>query len=165
MQEFLAHWEQRLAYFTTKWLSLYPSAPVEALILAERRLQCQLSPQNRAFLQTHNGARLLDISVHGVQLPGLRRIPRGRDMVYWTLCWRGYEPWPKQWLILANDAFGNYFVADLNTSDANGEYSILHVDHETLTATSMQPYASTFFGLLERLADQADCRVPRQTAY
>ena len=65
-----------------------------------------------------------------------------------------HEFWPKEWLILGKDAFGNYYVADLNSSDANGEYPIMHVDHETLTATSMQPYASTYFGLLERLADQ-----------
>ena len=95
------------------------------------------------------------MKINGVQLLGLKRIPNNisvvnRNFEHWSHKW-----WPKLWLDIGTDGFGNYYVADLSRRSESDEYQVLFVDHETLGGeTSASVFALDFLGFLERVIDE-----------
>lgn len=155
MDEFLSNLEARLGYFKTRVLRWYPPAPEEAIARAEMELRCNLSPQYKAFLRWHNGGYILEINLRGVQLLGIKRIPKRMDIVAQNLSNWSYEWWPRRWLELGTDGFGNYYIADLSRRDETGEYPILFVDHETLGGeVATRDFAPSYFQFLSQVVDE-----------
>lgn len=152
----IARWLGKgLRYFSGKVINLNPAAPDEAISNAESRLDCVLSPQHIEFLRVHNGGRIVEIHINGVQLSGMKRIPKEMSLVDQNLDLWSHEWWPKQWLEMGTDGFGNYYVADLNHRNKGGEYPVLFVDHESLGGEVLvSVYASDFFGFLVKIVDE-----------
>jgi cell wall assembly regulator SMI1 len=143
--------EKRLSYFADGVIKLYPGAPDEAISHAESQLNCVLSPQYKEFLRIYNGGQIIEVGLHGVQLLGLKRIPKQRSIVDQYEFW-SYEWWPKQWLEIGRDGFGNFYVADLSRRNVANEYSILFVDHETLGDDVFRPaFALDYFSFLGKV--------------
>lgn len=155
MQEFLVGWEEQLQRFDTDWIRLNAPAPKEAVAEAEHQLQVSLSPQHKAFLRMHNGApMLLEFKLYGVQLPGVRRIPKGKDLVHMTLWWRTFQFWPLSWVHIGSDPYGNLYVSDCSRANNAGEYKVLWVDHETIEEDRALYYAASYFTFLDRIVDE-----------
>jgi hypothetical protein len=155
MNDFAARIEKRLGYFADGVIKLYPGAPDEAISYAESQLNCVLSPQYTEFLRIHNGGQIIDVGIYGVQLLGMKRLPKGRSIVDRNFEFRSYEWWPKQWLEFGRDGFGNFYVADFSRRNVANEYSILFVDHETLGDDVFRPaFALDYFSFLEKVLDE-----------
>lgn len=159
MNELATYWEKRLQYFGGKGIDLLSPATEEALILAESKLSCSLSPQHREFLRKFNGGRILEIHLYGVPRPDIRRgIPNRIDIVSNNLEFWSHEWWPKSWLRIGKDGFGNYFISDLSRRSPTGEYPVLFVDHETLGGDfgdiSSSDFAPDYFGYLGKIVDE-----------
>jgi cell wall assembly regulator SMI1 len=151
-----AEWlEKRISYFSDRVLRLYPAAPDEAISNAETRLNCVLSPQYKEFLRIHNGGRIVEVHINGVQLLGSKRIPKEKSIVDRNLEMWSHEWWPKLWLELGTDGFGNYYVADLSHRSEADEYPVLFVDHETLGGDIITSvFAPDYFSFLVKVVDE-----------
>ena len=156
MSDSVAYLEKRLQYFEGRGIVLLPPAPEEALVEAETRLNCNLSPQHKEFLRRFNGGRILEIHLFGVPMPGIRRgIPNRIDIVARNIEFLSEEWWPKPWRRIGKDGFGNYFVIDLIRQSEAGEYPVLFLDHETLGGDiRSSDFAPDYFGFLEKVIDE-----------
>lgn len=158
MNGFFSDFEMRLQYFRCKGVRLLSPATEEALIEAETKLNCILSPQQREFLRRFNGGRILEIHLFGVPLPGIKWLPDEFNIVASNVDFLLAEWWPNSWRRIGNDGFGNYFVTDLGRRSEAGEYPVLFVDHETLGGDfgdiSSSDFAPDYFGFLEKVVDE-----------
>lgn len=155
MRDFLSEFHAKLEYFANKRVKLRQPATSEAIVAAEARLGYSLSPTLRRFLLEHNGGYVMDIVLRGVQLLGQQRIARSDDLVSRNLANWEQEWWPKNWLEIGSEAFGNYFVADLTQVDEKGEAPILFVDHEAIgQPDSFRKVADSFDTFLIYAVDQ-----------
>jgi cell wall assembly regulator SMI1 len=155
MNDIAARLGKRSGYFADGVLKLYPGAPDEAIAYAESQLNCVLSPQYKEFLRIYNGGRIIEVHINGVQLLGMKRLPKGMSIVDRNFEFRSHEWWPKQWLELGTDGFGNFYVADLSRRNVENEYSILFVDHESLGDDVFRPaFALDYFSFLKKVLDE-----------
>jgi len=155
MDNSLSNLEVRMKYFSNSILKFNPPAPEDAISLAESKLGIKFCTQYRKFLHWHNGGRIIEVHLYGVQLVGTKLISKDLDIVARNLSNRSFEWWQQNWLELGIDGFGNYFVADLTHRNVLGENTILFVDHETLggdTITSLR--ATSYFEFLYSILDE-----------
>jgi len=136
-----------LNYFTNrKGITLFSPANNEDILAAEKTLGCRLSPQMKRFLTQFNGGRIIEITINGVQLPGLRKIHKGFDIVESNRVLRTFSGWNQNWLEIGEDGFGNYYIVDVNRILENGEYPVLFVDHEAIGEDeATMEYAEGYF--------------------
>lgn len=130
---FVDNFVEELNYFTSrKGISLLPPATEEDILEAEKVLNCKFSSQMAYFLKRINGGRILEVNIKGVQSSGIRKIPRGLNIVGSNEILRTFEGWVASWLQVGEDGFGNYYVVDTAQHLNNGEYPVIFVDHEAI---------------------------------
>lgn len=122
-----------LSYFTNrKGIRLLPPASNSDLLAAEKELNYNFCPQMAFFLTHINGGRILEVAIKGVNSLGIRKIPKGLDIVNDNLIMRTFDGWTHSWLLIGEDGFGNYYVMDNSRVLEDDEHPILFVDHEAI---------------------------------
>jgi hypothetical protein len=136
-----------LNYFTNKkGVFLLSPASEEEIGSAEKILGCKFSPQMILFLTQFNGGRIIEITIKGVQLLGLRRIHKGLDIIESNQVLRTFNGWNLNWLGIGEDGFGNYYVVDISQKLENGEYPVFFVDHEAIGEDeALMEYAAGYY--------------------
>ena len=135
-----------LEYFTNKkGIILYSPASEGAITIAERILGCNFSPQMWLFFKKYSGGRILEVNIQGIQSTGLRKIPKGIDIIESNQFLRTFNNWNPSWLHIGEDGFGNYYVVDLIKRSESGEYPVIFVDHEAIGKKEfVYQYASSY---------------------
>lgn len=144
---FINQFLYELEYFTNKKrVSLLSPARQEDIWAAEKILNCTLSPQMIFFLEYFNGGRIFEVTIKGVQPIGVRKIPKGLDIIESNQILRTFYGWNSYWVEIGEDGFGNYYVIDTNRILGNGEYPIIFIDHEAMGEdNSSIEYAGGYF--------------------
>ena len=139
-----------LGYFTNKkGIILLPPTDGDAIRTAEKKLDCMFSPQMASFLTHYNGGRIFEITIKGVQSLGIKKIPKGLDILESNQILRTFDGWNPNWLEIGEDGFGNYYVVDVNRKLRNGEYPVVFVDHEAIgEKDALMEYAAGYFDFI-----------------
>lgn len=108
----------------------------------------------KEFLCYSSGIRLVEYHIFGAQLICTAKITKDYDIEYWNFKLRANEWWPKTWLKLGRDGFGNYLVAIAPGEDKKEVSTCYWVDHENIgTNSESLQYIGEFFDLLNYAID------------
>ncbi len=130
---FINNFEGELEYFTNrKAIKLYRPDAEDVITLSEDKLGCAFSPQMKQFYSRYNGGRIFEVRIQGIPSIGFSHISKDYDIVETNMFLRKLKGWEPYWLDIGMDGFGNYYVADVNQRQLNGEYPIIFMDHEQI---------------------------------
>jgi cell wall assembly regulator SMI1 len=162
MHDDLSNPLSKLAYFLPQTLKLNRSASPEAITKLEASLGLEFPAEMTHVLRQHNGGRVCTFEFYGAtELHGTRQIPSDLDILKQTQRFLRMEVsgldeyWPKSWIQIGRDGFGNLYVIDKHDVAGKSSVPILFVDHETIgTADAASMFASSYYEFLALAIDE-----------
>jgi len=150
MDERLSAIIHELEYFNKGLIWTNPPALGADIAAAEEALNWKFSPMMKEFYAFSNGLEILEYLILCVQITGTRKIPKNYDIAFINLDLREKTWWPKNWLNIGEDWYGNYFVAIAHDPNQTETARCYWVDHDWLGLPNIKPvYLGSFYGFLE----------------